>query len=350
MSIDRIVFSSIATGVWGAEQSMLTLAASLREQGHNVALVCTDRAVAEAWHEATSSDAILIDARVNEGRASLVRDFWRELRRICTGNDVLVLFSYVLSAGVLFPRRWSRGRPHIVLDLHDTLTAGFGRFALNICALRIHRVVAVSEYTGAQIVLRKRICRVLTRPVRPLAFTLPSTASENMRVGVVGRVAPEKNIALAIDGVARTDAVDLIVRGPVARNDETFAENIRLRGRQLLGRRFYFEGPRPWSTALSGLDVVIVANSAEPMGRTVLEAQLSGVIALVPDQGGSSELIDHGATGVRYRANDPDSLAQQIDLLRSADVSAIAIRARDHAVVLTDPNSYARRYLAAITS
>ncbi len=54
----------------------------------------------------------------------------------------------------------------------------------------------------------------------------------------------------------------------------------------------------------------------EPFGLVILEAMAARIPVLVPDEGGSSEIVEHGITGLKFKANDPNSLAQEIDHLR----------------------------------
>ncbi|MDR7188704.1 glycosyltransferase involved in cell wall biosynthesis [Microbacterium sp. BE35] len=347
MSDKRIVFVSLAPGIWGAERSMLTLASALVEDDVEVALLCTEESVATAWEEATGTPAHLL-ATDGGARWKQVTGVWRQISRFASRADTIVLFSYVLAPGAITPRRWPNGRPSIVLDLHDTLTPGFGRLALSASARGMRRVISVSRFTGGQVIGSQSRVSVLTRPIAPLPFR-GRRESAPMVVAVLGRVTPEKRPELLIDAVRDVQGLDVLIRGEYLAGEE-YTRELQARGERALGSRFRLEGPRPWERALDGIDLLVVANANEPMGRTVLEAQLSGVIAIVPDRGGSSELVRPGETGFRYEAGSSDSLANVLREALRSDLTSIAEGARADALLVTDASRYARAYRTAINA
>jgi glycosyltransferase involved in cell wall biosynthesis len=66
-------------------------------------------------------------------------------------------------------------------------------------------------------------------------------------------------------------------------------------------------------------DLLLHTCPTEPFGLVILEAMAARIPVLVPDQGGAASLVQDGITGFRFRANDPESLAQKLSELRSAD-------------------------------
>ncbi|MFE5672284.1 glycosyltransferase [Agromyces sp. NPDC056523] len=342
------MFASLASGVWGAERSMFTLARELRESGHRIHLICTDQTLADEWLRATGESASVVSAsRPSRGRLSLVRSYWSHLANQTSKRDVVVLFSYALAAGAILPLRWRAGRPRVVLDLHDTLTAGFGRRALAVSAFRLDRVIAVSEFTLRQLRVRRSIGRVLTRPVAKLDAQPVEPSSIPLRVGIVGRVNSDKAPHLVIQACVELDAC-VTIRGDIDNDSETYAADVRALGERVLGERFRMEGPTPWSRALDDIDALVVANAREPMGRTVLEAQLRGIMAVVPDSGGAAELVEHLVTGVKYRAGDASSLAKALKMLTRDLRIRVTETARARAIAVTDPKEYAARYAHAV--
>jgi len=342
----RIVFVTLAPGVWGAERSLVTLASALVEDGATIDLICVDEKVAAAWTDATGLSARLVSTE-NGPRWRQVSSMWKQISLLTTRTDVVVLFSYVLAPGAIIPRQWPNGRPSIALDLHDTLTPGFGRVALTASALGIRSVIAVSRYTASQFIRVRSQLTVLTRPIAPLPLQRSSRGGRTT-IAVLGRVTPEKRCELLIRAAETVHSVDVIVRGEVAVGQEAYARELERRGRSILGDRFRIEGARAWETALHDVDVLVVANDKEPMGRTVLEAQLSGVIAIVPDRGGSSELVDPGRTGFRYTAGSAASLADTIRKALASDLRATAENAREYALQATRADRYAQAYRKAL--
>ncbi|CAN5621187.1 hypothetical protein BH18ACT1_BH18ACT1_02380 [soil metagenome] len=66
---------------------------------------------------------------------------------------------------------------------------------------------------------------------------------------------------------------------------------------------------------LRALDVLVNASRAEPFGRSVLEAQASGVPVVATDAGGIPEFVSDGVTGLLVPPGDEPALAAAIDRL-----------------------------------
>lgn len=62
-------------------------------------------------------------------------------------------------------------------------------------------------------------------------------------------------------------------------------------------------------------DVFVFPSTTETFGNVVLEAQASGVPAVVVDRGGPPGVISPGITGLVARANDPAALADRVEAL-----------------------------------
>jgi PEP-CTERM/exosortase A-associated glycosyltransferase len=69
-----------------------------------------------------------------------------------------------------------------------------------------------------------------------------------------------------------------------------------------------------------------------------LEAMAQGRILAASDVGGHLELIEHGKTGVLFKANDPQSLAQHVGDLLAAQAEWPALRANGRRYVETERN------------
>jgi glycosyltransferase involved in cell wall biosynthesis len=64
-------------------------------------------------------------------------------------------------------------------------------------------------------------------------------------------------------------------------------------------------------------DVFVFPSTTETFGNVVLEAQASGLPAVVVDRGGPPDLVEPGQTGFVARANDPADLADHVQRLLS---------------------------------
>lgn len=76
----------------------------------------------------------------------------------------------------------------------------------------------------------------------------------------------------------------------------------------------------PLSRAYAGADVFVFPSMTDTFGNVVLEAQASGLPAIVADKGGPAEIVAHGQTGLVVDASRVEPLAEaMLDLLRDQE-------------------------------
>lgn len=148
-------------------------------------------------------------------------------------------------------------------------------------------------------------------------FSLPSDAKI---VGMVGRLAPQKDHATLIKAAARVVSVDPTVRFLVV-GDHTDTEAARQHHRmlaQLVEERrmtghVIFTGFRAdVSQLLSGLDVSVLATNFEGFGLVIVEAMAQGTPVVATDVGGVTEIITDQVTGLLHRPADDADLSEKI--------------------------------------
>ena len=71
-------------------------------------------------------------------------------------------------------------------------------------------------------------------------------------------------------------------------------------------------------------DVCVVPSIYEPFGLVALEAMASGCPCIVADTGGLREVVPHDEVGLRFRARDPESLAEMTSGSSTTPSSAAA--------------------------
>ena len=127
-----------------------------------------------------------------------------------------------------------------------------------------------------------------------------------------GPIAKERNIDFLLDTyrllIKWRSAVNLIVVG-----DGPHLKAVRDAARILprivcVGRVPHKELPLYYSAA----DLCVCPCTTDTFGQAIFEAQACGLPAIVADQGGASELVDHGATGFVAPVDDPATWAQAI--------------------------------------
>jgi glycosyltransferase involved in cell wall biosynthesis len=142
------------------------------------------------------------------------------------------------------------------------------------------------------------------------------SAKQALSLLLCGRITPWKGQHIAIEAVsgARKGIRLIIVGAPTTASDEEWlereirplaecAENIELRGVADSQKDIYREGQFLLNASLTD----------EPFGRTVIEGMAAGMIPIVADRGGPSEVVRPGVDGFTYVQGDPLSLGAAID-------------------------------------
>lgn len=180
-----------------------------------------------------------------------------------------------------------------------------------------------------------RNVRVWSRGVEHDRFN-PSFRSHELRarlgandgtvvVAYVGRLAPEKGIHVAMDGlreVLRRHSGRVVFAlagdGPAEASYRASAAD----GVVFLGK---LTG-RPLSEFYASADVFVFPSTTETFGNVVLEAMASGLAVVAPDVGATTELAG-GARALQFRAGDAASLATCVESLVTDDARRRAIAA-----------------------
>lgn len=209
---------------------------------------------------------------------------------------------------------------HYKLSALDAVAWPFLRWFHNAGA----RTFAPSRMVAADLVARDfRNVRVWGRGVDPLRFH-PRFRSDVMRaamgagerdivVAYVGRLAPEKGIHVALDGLrqvmaASGDCVRIAIAGDGP--DEA-------RCRAMAPRGTWFAGAlrgQALSQFYASADLFVFPSTTETFGNVVLEAMASGLPVIGPDVGATLELAN-ADTAQLFRGGDAASLAEAVHRL-----------------------------------
>lgn len=308
-------FVSVAAAAWGAEESLLTLVRHRPPDTAPVELAAAGADLRERWRRDTGREATVV--RAGRGRVGRVL---RALPHVASAprGSVVVLWDVDLVplAVVLAPwLRLRRVRPF--LDLHVTLAGARGRRRLRLLARALTGCMSISRYTAEQLAGACPV-HVVQRPVERSGDAAPVASADGFTVAVVGRVDPEKGVVEAIracEGVE--DVRRVVVRGAPFDGSPGYLDDVLRAGAALTTARFAYEGRVPAGAAMDGVDVLLHWNRHEPAGRVVQEAQLAGRVAVVPDEGGASEFVEHEVTGLVYRAGSADDARRVLSTLTS---------------------------------
>ncbi|WP_129338026.1 glycosyltransferase [Cellulomonas endophytica] len=364
---DRLTVVSLSTACWGAEESLLTLLDGVpvparvaapegelleraRARGH-ATLALRHRDVLRLTGLGTEVGAAGTPGAMLLGAAALAGlPLW--------GRGPVVSFSMWLHLPLALAGRL-RGQG-VVLDLHDGPFTPAGAAVQSAATYAAGRSVSVSR-TALEHVGRfpHRRVRVVPRPVAiPAGSRGGAGASGDRAAGgplralVVGRLDREKRVDVVLAAHRRLldegRDVALEVVGAPLRGAEGLEE---LRGRwpdaDLVGRL-------PHDRVLERIaasDLLVSAATGEAFGRTVAEAALLGVPALVVG-GGPAELVRDGRTGLH--APDPEVEGVAAGLRRADDDRAALARlgaaAQAELSVLCDPDAVARQWWEAVSA
>ena len=136
----------------------------------------------------------------------------------------------------------------------------------------------------------------------------------------VGRIQPLKGVDVAVEALSRLRdprARMLIVGGSSGTEGDNHAAEVRdLITDRGLDHRITMVPPQPHhvlSTYYRAADVTIVPSRSESFGLVALESAACGTPVVASDVGGLRTLVDHGRTGLRVPARDPDDFAEAVE-------------------------------------
>ncbi|HSI02705.1 MAG TPA: glycosyltransferase family 4 protein [Reyranella sp.] len=310
----------------GMETAYLSLMKGLKARGHEpTAIVCgwTDGIVPElleragiAWHE------------VRLGRLYLRNPYWtwHTLWRMPMARRRLRLIGERLRPDwVVYPE------PQMVLLTASLVAArramylqsppgrlieqGWSRRALE---ARLDRIVCVSDFIARGLPVARGKTAVVHNGVDLRPPVLREQAP--VRIGIVGRVAEEKQHLVLLESCAILRArlpagrfaVDI-----VGENSGAFARQVEQRIRDRgLGEVVHWAGFVADRDALYGnLDIVAAPAIDEPFGLTVPEAGAYGLPVVAARSGAFPEIVQDGVTGLMFDAGDVGGLARALEQL-----------------------------------
>ena len=138
-----------------------------------------------------------------------------------------------------------------------------------------------------------------------------------MRVGILGRISPEKghlDFIMAARRLADREQIRFIVVGATLFSGPEYERSVRERG-ACEGVEFHGWTDQP-ASALHELDVLAVPSaSAEASPRVIMEALSAGTVVVAYPSGGIPELIQNGHNGLLTEASTGEALAKSIQIL-----------------------------------
>lgn len=206
-------------------------------------------------------------------------------------------------------------------------TASFGRSKVKLMLAKLaQQVVCISRYTvstlpeslrpGARIVsnpFELRFAELDRQAARQAILRQLEIEPETKLIGFFGNLVRQKRPSVFLHAAARLcerseRPLALLLfgtdRGTARAELTAIAEDLGI------GGRVYFMGfqtpVEPW---MAGCDLMIATGVGDGLGRSLVEAMISGTPVVATDSGGHREVIEDGKTGWLAAADDPDALA-----------------------------------------
>ena len=187
---------------------------------------------------------------------------------------------------------------------------------IRVLARRIDVYVGISEFVArsTETLLGLPVGRacVIYNGVSPPATVAPPHERREPVVGIVGRLAPEKGVDVAIRAMPDIPEGHLIVvgEGDERTHLESLADTLGI------ARRVTFAGwvEPPWAEHWS-FDVLVAPSLNEGFSLVVLEALLAGIPVVAARVGGIPEMITDGDNGLLVPPGDPPALARAVNEL-----------------------------------
>lgn len=214
------------------------------------------------------------------------------------------------------------------------------------------RIVANSRSVARALIgssqIRLRRTRVIENSVDPEIEPVArpaSTANSPVVIGVVGRLAPRKGTAEAIEAAAllarRGKRFEMRFAGDVPPGRDDLMASYRRQVEALgLGAHVTFLGQVDHvPSQLAQFDLLLLPSQRpEPFGLVVIEGMAAGLpVVATLNGGGSDEILDHGETGL-YCGCEPASMADALEALiddparrQALGTAAVAVAAKRYA-------------------
>lgn len=210
--------------------------------------------------------------------------------------------------GMSVPVLWNRLR-----HIHNSAGLTLAPSSATAYQLRRHGIGPIAMWT-------RGVDRELFHPQRRDSRWRREIAGEELLVGFVGRLAPEKRVEL-LAPIAALPGVRLVVvgDGPRRRSLERHLTGAHFTG-QLTGAEL--------GGAMASLDLLVHPGADETFCQVIQEALCAGVPVIAAASGGPIDLVRHGDNGWLWAGDDPEVLAAQVAEVRDNPAERLAVAAR----------------------
>ncbi len=231
----------------------------------------------------------------------------------------------------ILPAAIATGRP-LIFHLHSALNKGYSRIIARWCLRRGQAaIISASRFVAEP--LRDLPVRIVYNGVRDCGFVARPFTTRRIRVGIVGRISPEKGHLDFVQAAgmlsARGHNVEFVVVGAALFSDPAYEIKIR---KAAAVAAVQFPG---WTddvaSALHDIDILAapcLGDECSP--RILMEAFSAGTPVVAYPSGGIPEIVRHSRTGILTAQAKPKALADAIEKLiaNRAQMAALSMNGR----------------------
>jgi glycosyltransferase involved in cell wall biosynthesis len=214
----------------------------------------------------------------------------RQIARLVRRHRIDVVYANgprVLPAAVL-------GAKKVVFHCHSRLNGMPLRFLRRFILGRIH-LIASSRFVAGPLMRKAGSARIIYNGVPDHGG--PRPANTKFRVGMIGRVAPEKGQLDFIEAARQLPDVEFIICGSPLFSSSVYAEKVKAAAQGLPVQ--FIDWQSDVGPLMRSLDVLAVPSSAvDATPRVIAEAFSAGVPVVAYGSGGIPELVKHRRTGL----------------------------------------------------
>jgi len=325
----RVLFVDHAQALGGAEYSLLLLLEHLDCRRFSPILACNEGRLAEQARSLDVQVVIVPMPRLRKTLAAPIRlgRAVATLVRVIRRSDVDLVYSNTMRASFYAALAARYARCPLLWHVRDIYKPGaYVRWMSGLSA----GIIATSMAT-ARVVPDGAALHLVPNGVDLQAFDRYYSSGDIVRqewgislsaplVGIVGRLRPWKGQgafirAMAVVRQAHPQARYVVVGGTVFEGDESYREELAALAEDVgLGDSLVFAGQRDdLAAVLSALDVMVHCSiSPEPFGRVMIEGMAARLPIVAYDQGGASEIVVAGETGLLVPPGEVRALGKAV--------------------------------------
>ncbi len=339
----RLLFVDQSGALGGAELSLLDIAERYTSSGCHVVLL-SDGPFRTALERAGVAVTVLPlpDAAAGVRREAGLRQMTRAvpgllgaIRRLARQAEPFnLIYANTQKALVVAVAAGLRTGKPVVWHLRDILSAEHfsrtnRRLSVFLANHGTKRVLVNSRATGEAFVAAggdRRLIGVVPNGIDPAPFDAVDDAElarlrlefplgDTPLLGLFGRLAPWKGQHVLIEALGRIPGAHALLVGDPLFGNEPYARTlIGLAQAHGVADRVHFLGFRHDVPALMRFVSIVIhtSTSPEPFGRVLVEGMLAERPVIATAGGGTSEIIEHGVSGLLLPPGDPAALAEAV--------------------------------------